>query len=66
MWPVLGEVDDYVDQLKRKGTFEEYGLGGKDISDGGVIESIAGDWALVSKAELEQFINNGASGRIIR
>lgn len=46
MRPVFGEVDNYVDQLKRKGTFEEYGLDGKDISDGEVIESIAGDWGI--------------------
>jgi 2-dehydro-3-deoxygluconokinase len=36
------------------------------IACGALKQSIAGDWALVSKAELEQFINNGPTGRIIR
>lgn len=33
---------------------------------GAIKQSIPGDWALVNKAELEQFIHNGPTGRIIR
>lgn len=36
------------------------------IACGALKQSIAGDWALVNKGELEQFINNGPTGRIIR
>jgi 2-dehydro-3-deoxygluconokinase len=36
------------------------------IACGSIKQSIVGDWALVSKAELEQFIHNGPTGRIIR
>jgi 2-dehydro-3-deoxygluconokinase len=36
------------------------------IACGAIKQSIVGDWALVSKAELEQFIHNGPTGRIIR
>jgi len=36
------------------------------IACGALKQSIAGDWALVSKTELEQFIHNGPTGRIIR
>jgi 2-dehydro-3-deoxygluconokinase len=36
------------------------------IACGALKQSIAGDWALVSKAELDQFIHNGVTGRIIR
>jgi len=33
---------------------------------GALKQSIPGDWALVSRAEVEQFIRSGATGRIIR
>ncbi|HEY8970681.1 MAG TPA: sugar kinase [Puia sp.] len=33
---------------------------------GAVKQSIPGDWALISKGELDQFIQNGVTGRIIR
>ena len=36
------------------------------VACGALKQSIAGDWALVSKAELDQFIHNGPTGRIIR
>lgn len=36
------------------------------IACGAIKQSIVGDWALVSKAELDQFIHNGPTGRIIR
>ncbi len=36
------------------------------IACGAIKQSIVGDWALVNKAELEQFIHNGPTGRIIR
>jgi len=33
---------------------------------GALKQSIAGDWAIIHKAEVEQFITTGSSGRIIR
>jgi len=33
---------------------------------GAVKQSIPGDWALISEGELDQFIQNGVTGRIIR
>jgi len=33
---------------------------------GALKQSIVGDWAIISKAEVEQFIRSGSSGRIIR
>jgi 2-dehydro-3-deoxygluconokinase len=33
---------------------------------GALKQSIAGDWALITKAEVDQFIQNGPSGRIVR
>lgn len=33
---------------------------------GALKQSIAGDWAIISKAEIEEFIQTGVSGRIIR
>ena len=36
------------------------------IACGALKQSIAGDWALVTKSEVEQFIQHGSSGRIIR
>lgn len=33
---------------------------------GALKQSIAGDWPIISKDEIEQFIQSGASGRIIR
>jgi 2-dehydro-3-deoxygluconokinase len=33
---------------------------------GALKQSIVGDWAIISKAEVEQFIKSGSSGRIIR
>lgn len=33
---------------------------------GALKQSIAGDWAIITKEEVEQFIQNGASGRVIR
>ncbi len=36
------------------------------IACGAIKQSINGDWALVSRAELDQFIHNGPTGRIIR
>lgn len=35
-------------------------------ASGALKQSIVGDWAIISKAEIEQFIKNGSSGRIIR
>ncbi len=35
-------------------------------ASGALKQSIVGDWAIISKAEVEQFIQNGSSGRIIR
>lgn len=53
-----------------------YGLisGGSDpqkiiefaIACGALKQSIVGDWAIINKAEAEQFIQSGSSGRIIR
>jgi 2-dehydro-3-deoxygluconokinase len=36
------------------------------IACGALKQSIQGDWAIISKHEVEQFIQQGASGRIIR
>ncbi|HLZ88091.1 MAG TPA: PfkB family carbohydrate kinase, partial [Puia sp.] len=36
------------------------------VACGALKQSIAGDWALVTKSEVEQFVQHGASGRIIR
>jgi 2-dehydro-3-deoxygluconokinase len=36
------------------------------IACGALKQSIVGDWALVTKSEVEQFIQHGSSGRIIR
>jgi 2-dehydro-3-deoxygluconokinase len=33
---------------------------------GALKQSIVGDWAIISKEEIEQFIQSGTSGRIIR
>jgi 2-dehydro-3-deoxygluconokinase len=33
---------------------------------GALKQSIAGDWAIINRAEIEQFIESGSSGRIIR
>ena len=33
---------------------------------GALKQSIAGDWALINRAEVEQFIQHGSTGRIIR
>jgi 2-dehydro-3-deoxygluconokinase len=35
-------------------------------ASGALKQSIVGDWAIISKAEVEQFIKSGSSGRIIR
>ena len=36
------------------------------VACGALKQSIPGDWALISRAEIEQFIQHGSSGRIIR
>jgi len=36
------------------------------VASGALKQSIAGDWALINRAEIEQFIQHGSSGRIIR
>lgn len=36
------------------------------VACGALKQSITGDWALISLAEIEQFIQNGCSGRIVR
>lgn len=35
-------------------------------ASGALKQSIVGDWAIIDKTEVEQFIKNGSSGRIIR
>ena len=47
------------------------GLAPQDIIEfaaacGALKQSIAGDWALINRAEVEQFIQHGSTGRIIR
>jgi len=47
------------------------GLGAQGIIEfatacGALKQSIVGDWAIISKSEVEQFIQSGATGRIIR
>ncbi|HWB91823.1 MAG TPA: sugar kinase [Puia sp.] len=36
------------------------------VACGALKQSMAGDWALINRAEVEQFIQHGSSGRIIR
>ena len=33
---------------------------------GALKQSIVGDWAIITKEEIEQFLQSGSSGRIIR